>query len=75
MSQYLIGNYRIMMARLNLYLYSKETDIPVDSFNVNSKKIGVFPWQVIKITSGNTCSKTIKGVRFNSKFFFRAVKA
>ncbi len=43
MSQYLIGNYQLMMARLNLYLYSKETDIPVDSFNVNSKKIGVLP--------------------------------
>jgi hypothetical protein len=58
----------------NLYLYSKETDVPVDSFNVNSKKIGVLPWQVIKITSGNTWSKTFN-VKSDSKVFFRAVKA
>jgi hypothetical protein len=59
----------------NLYLYSQETDVPVESFNVNSKKIGVLPWQVIKITSGSKWSKTIKNVKSNSKVIFRAVKA
>jgi hypothetical protein len=58
----------------NLYLYSKETDVPIESFNANSKKLGILPWQVIKITSGSTWSKTIN-VKSNSKVFFRAVKA
>jgi hypothetical protein len=59
----------------NLYLYTKETEVPVDSFNANATKSGIKPWQVIKITSGTTWSTTMKNVKSSSKLFFRAVKA
>jgi len=59
----------------NLYSYSSESEVPIENFNANSKKAGILPWKVIKISSGTTWKTTLTNVKSSSKVFFRAVKA
>lgn len=59
----------------NLYRYNQESDVPIEDFNANSKKAGILPWKVIKISSGTTWSMTLKNFKSSNKAFFRVVKA
>jgi hypothetical protein len=59
----------------NVYRYAKESDVPIEHFNANSKKKGILPWKVIKLTSGTTWSTTLTNVKSSSKVFFRVVRA
>ena len=58
----------------NLYRYSSESNVPIVSFNANSKKIGILPWKVITIISGTTWTSSVP-IKSSDKIFFRAVKA
>ena len=58
----------------NLYRYTSELDVPIASFNANSKKIGILPWKVITIISGTAWTTSVP-IKSSDKIFFRAVKA